>query len=82
MATRVWLGLRRQPRLPQVCGWCGGDRDVLAEQGAGPGRRFGCLHRIVDGYPVLGVVPGRGGQDRMRLGWVRRVRGVGDVGAV
>ena len=65
-------------RASRACHRCAGG--VVAttmcctEQGAGSGRGIGCLRRILDGYPVLRVMPGRGGQDRMRLGRVRCVR--------
>ena len=38
--------------------------------------------RFSDGYPVVGVVPGRGGQDRMWFGRMRGLWRVGGVGGV
>src|SRR5215207_3609711 len=82
MATRIWLSLWRQPRLPEVCRRCCGDRKVLAEQGARPGRSSSGVYRLVDSDPVLCVVPGGSRNGRMGFGRVRRVWCVGGVSGV
>src|SRR5271166_3591194 len=82
MTTRVRLVLRHQPRLPQVCGRCGRELDMLTEQGAEPGRGYGCFYPILGGYPMLGVAPGRAGQHRMWLGNMVRLGRLDGVGGV
>src|SRR5271154_3991730 len=82
VGARIGLGRGRKARLPQMRRRCGGDRDVLTEQSAGPGRRFGGLHKILGADPVLRVMPGRARKNWMRLGWVRQLWGTADVSAV
>ncbi len=51
---------------------CRGDRNVLTKQRAGLRRRLGGLHEFLGADPVLGVVPWRARQNRVRLGRMRQ----------
>ncbi len=70
MAAGIWLGLRQEPRLPKARRRRRCDGDVRTEQRAVLRRRPGCVHALLRGHPVVGVVPGRGRYERMRLGGV------------
>ena len=80
--ARVGLGGGAQARLPQVRRRRRGDRNVLTKQSAGFGRGFGCRAVIVGDYPVASVLPGRARQHRVRLGRMRRLRGLDDECAI